>query len=357
MVSLKKLNESLVLQEIKQNYFLNALYEASMGGAAGQDPGEYIGQKIEELESAVSRVFPASKFPSMDAALKKAKTRATQYLTIKNSAKKIKILGNIMKFYSNISNFLQKDLANLYRTSQDFKTFFDKLDPQNPIDKIISLERTNKEVLKYLEQKGSNLPEWNPGKIRKFVAARFTEDDSPWYKQAADFFLGSTIFRQGIPFINLDQFLDEFMKSTREEIGTMANVVNSGTLFTPSEQVFQRVQQLGGGAQQGGQQGGQQGAPYRTADQSLDQEVQGMTQSFNKIIAALDSYFPNEKISQSQEKKNYILGMIMSGKNFRDIAAFISSSSQGSGSTGQRGGARVIQMPAISPTSLMGNRK
>lgn len=210
MVTSRQLHESLILEEIKQNYFLNALNEALNTGDL-----HVAVQALDKIENLASDVLPTVN--SLQIASEKARKDALKLLKIKDRVEASEITAKLVTFYSKIWSFLTRDLPSL--TKLLARNFLKSSTPGNtPLFTV------------------SNLSEF-----RETVIEALTDDESPWYKKIIAYLSGSAEYVSSVPYLNINLFVDEFLKMTKDEFVTALNTVTSQANSTIRPLAFTNV--------------------------------------------------------------------------------------------------------------------
>lgn len=184
MTNLKFINESLLKETIKENIILEAIDANNINLLADQ---------IEKLSGVINSSM--SSFASLKTALNQAENEANQAVT--NPKKSGDIIAKIISFYSKIWNFISNDLKALSRLPA-MRDFFDPTKTQDD-NSILSSNPKAEE-------------------IKQQIVAALKNDNSPWFKKALATLTKNTNFVSDIPYLNTEQFIQEFMNTPRSTL-------------------------------------------------------------------------------------------------------------------------------------------
>ncbi len=183
MLSLKKLHESLIQQEIKQNYFLYTLNEAVKKGTVDELSG---------LLSEIGNLIDSTNIKSLKTALTLAQADSKRVPRYTDSREAEKAILKIITFYSKIWNFFNQDMNKIIANLGSFHKNDKALNTSNAADFI-----------------------------KRSILRLIIEDDSPWYKKALSTITNDISFTSEIPYLNIASFVDELMNKTKEELSNM----------------------------------------------------------------------------------------------------------------------------------------
>lgn len=184
MINLKFINENLLKETIKENIILEAVDAKNINLLADQ---------IEKLSGVINSSMPS--FVSLKTALNQAENEVNQAAT--NPKKSGKTLAKIVSFYSKIWNFVSNDLKALSRLPA-LRDFFDPSKTQDDNAVLASNPKA--------------------AEIKQQITAALKSDNSPWFKKALAMLTKNTNFVSDIPYLNMEQFIQEFMSAPRSTL-------------------------------------------------------------------------------------------------------------------------------------------
>jgi hypothetical protein len=318
MVTLKQLHESLVLYDNNQKYYSDSLNESIVKRAidymrgpsdeeteSGPERGEAMSILVNYITAlnATKTIFP---FPSLEKAVGEA--QADVQKALKAGKEDRNFYGiKIQKFYRHMKDFLK--ILNQFPTLDNKLKIF-LTNPSVPDD--FTLDK---------------IPD--PGSIKELIRDYFTGDAGMGSKLFQTI-TGSSIFSNQVPYLNLDQFISDFMKQTKGELKIrMANA--AGAVKMNADQLQNALNQLEMQAAQQAQQA-QQAQAQAQAQQAQAQEQQRLQQvaslnrdaetvfvEFNKILTSLANMTGNQQITTNANIRNEILGMIFQNTPYAQI--------------------------------------
>lgn len=193
MTNLKFINENLLKETIKENIILEAIDAKNINLLADQ---------IEKLSTVINSSMPS--FVSLKTALNQAENEANQAAT--NPKKSNEVIAKIVSFYSKIWNFVSNDLKALSRLPA-LRDFFDPAKTQDDNSVLSSNPKA--------------------AEIKQQIIAALRSDNSPWFKKALAKLTKNSNFVSDIPYLNMDQFIQEFMSSPRSTLKAALEGVSS----------------------------------------------------------------------------------------------------------------------------------
>jgi len=220
MVTLKQLHENFIDEQIRENYFLNTLFEAIDAKQITR-----VADSIDKLEVV------AEKFQNkvLDAAMLDARKDAKLVATARAGTQET-IIANLIGFYSKITNFLKVDLPALKRVN--LKDFFSA--STDPGAKLIDdLDAKN---------------------IKKVLRMALTTDS----------FFGKILGRFGltsqkvsaVPYLKIENFIQNFMTTPKSELETNINAVIAAVGGLEGDPTKEKVSAEGSGGEGSGEGGG-----------------------------------------------------------------------------------------------------
>ncbi len=191
MVTLKQLHENFIDEQIRENYFLNTLFEAINAKQITR-----IADSIDKLENVANLLNNEAINTAMDEARKQAKLVATAGVEDQE-----KIITKLVEFYSKITNFFKTDLPALKRVN--LKDFFDKTGKGTFGAKLLD-EPDNEDIKKVLR--------------------RALTTDSFFGKILGRFGLTSQAV-SAVPYLDIEKFIQNFMTTPKGKLLANINAV------------------------------------------------------------------------------------------------------------------------------------
>jgi hypothetical protein len=308
MVTLKELHESLVLYDNNQKYYLHSLSENILkravdyvrGSSEETESGPELGEAINILSSymtglnATKTIFP---FPSLKNAVGEAQADATK--AIRAGKEDRNFYGiKIQKFYRHMKNFLSS-LKKFPMLSSPFKDFITS--PSVPNNFILKNHPQSKDV-------------------ENLITNYFTGDagmGARIFKKIS----GSSIFSNQVPYLDFDQFINDFMGQTRNQIVQRMNQAANAALMT-DDQLQNALNQI---EQEKIQAAQAQAQEQQRLEQvaSLNKDAETVFVEFNKILNDLSNLTGNQQITTNANIRNEILGMIFQNTPYAQIKQVI----------------------------------
>jgi len=278
MVTLKQLHENFIDEQIRENYFLNTLFEAINVKQITK-----IADSIDKLEDVADKF----KNGALDAAMLEARKDAKQVATA-GTGKQEEILTNLIGFYSKITNFLKTDLQALQRVN--LKDFFaaGTADDAKLVDD----------------------PEAED--IRKVLRKALTTDS--FFGQILGKFGLTSQLASAVPYLKIENFIQTFMTTPKSELETNINEVIGAAGSLPQNPTSTDTAPAGGGAGGGAPAGGGAGggAP---AGKPTDEAVKAFDALIGKIAASI------AKLETKPDKTDEIARLIKADKDIMENIA------------------------------------
>lgn len=320
MVSLKQLHENLILEEIESNFFLHALNEEINDRAVGRVAGA-----IDKLDTVVQTLGLAT----LDGAMDLAQADADKVYDLDDDEAE-KIISKITTFYSKITYLLQKAIPNLAKVN--LKKFFG-----NNVPDATTLNDFDRQVAGILKKALTS----NTGLFKRALASIF--GDNEW--------------TSGMPYLNIDAFVNEFMDLKKSDLKKIIGSLNTQAATLQPAQVFTSTAATavgaptsgaGGSGGAGGAAGGG-GAPAPAGGGASGSgggaaaaAVSNIVTSFDAIVDYLKTKFPgNDTYFTSDPVKSFILDQILNKKTRFDVLekSFAAIFASGGGAPAGGGGA------------------
>ncbi len=207
MVTVRQLHETLIREEIKQNYFLSAINEALNTGNL-----QIAVTALDKIDDLAAKALPDA--TSLQTAIEKARKDAMKLLKTKDKEEASEITAKLVTFYSKMWSFLSKDLPALSKLLvRDF------LKPTTPGDTLLY-----------------TIP--NINEFRETLTDALTNEESPWYRKIIAFLSGSKDFISAIPYINIETFVNEILTMKKDDFLAAIGIAQSKSSATMTPQAF-----------------------------------------------------------------------------------------------------------------------